>query len=456
MRLTRILGLIIVLLPAMLLPVPAAFPAAHAAPAALSEADVAELVAPSVLRVVTSGGMGSGVAINRGVLTSAHVVEDAERVEVVKGDGSRAPAVVRLTDTTLDLAILTTELDLRPVAMEPASRQRMGETVIVLGYPYAELLGEQPTITRGLLSAVREIDGVVFVQTDAAINPGNSGGAIVNMSGKLIGVAAFRLRGSTGLNFGVATESINAFFAPVPADGYEPDDAAQHARPIEPGAPGQERNLHTPGDNDWVTIPLQAGERFLMLAGSSSCPTRLALYGADGESTLAEDDGNGPDQSSFVRFTAREAGTHYGRVRHLYERVGVCRSYEIRATVLPGLTPDSYEPDDSMEEAHELQVDGPAQERSLHMPEDNDWLFIALNGGDRVEVFTSGRSCDTYLYFYGRDGASVLVENDDYGFSVTSRVEYPVAESGTYYVRVRHFDENGACDSYQVGARLLA
>ena len=156
--------------------------------------------------------------MHRGVLTNAHVVDDADRVEVVKSDGSRATAVVTLTDSTLDLAILTTEMDLRPVQMEPARRQRSGETLMVLGYPYSELLGEQPTITRGLLSGVREIDGVVLVQTDAAMNSGSSGGAIVNMSGKLIGVAAFSVRDSIGLNFGIATESIHAFFTAVPAE----------------------------------------------------------------------------------------------------------------------------------------------------------------------------------------------------------------------------------------------
>lgn len=458
MRLARVLGFVIVLLPALLLPVPVLSPAAHAAAAtALTEADVAELVAPSVVQVVTSDGMGSGVAIHRGVLTNAHVVDDADRVEIVKSDGSRATAVVSLSDSTLDLAILTTELDLRPVQMEPARRQRLGETLIVLGYPYADLLGEQATLTRGLLSAVREIDGVVLVQTDAAMNSGSSGGAIVNMSGKLIGVAAFSVRDSIGLNFGIATESIDAFFTPVPADGYEPDNSPQHAGLLEPGAPPQQRNLHVPGDNDWVTIPLQAGERIRLLAGSYTCATYLYLYAPDGVSILAEGDSSGPTLSSMVRSTAPETGTYYGRVRHLNEQAGVCRTYEISATVLAALAPDGYEPDDSMEGAYELEVNGPVQERNLHMPGDNDWLFVTLTIGDRVEIFTSGRSCDTYLYLYGDDAITVLVENDDHGFSMSSLVGYTAAESGTYYVRVRHFDEStGTCDSYQVGARLLA
>jgi len=456
MRVARILGLVVVLLSALLAPVPVVSGAANIA-AALTEADVAELVAPSVVQIVTSDGMGSGVAINRGVLTSAHVVDDADRVEIVKSDGSRATALVSLSDSTLDLAILTTEMDLRPVQMEPARRQRFGETLMVLGYPYGELLGEQPTITRGLLSGIREIDGVVLVQTDAAMNSGSSGGAIVNMSGKLIGVAAFSVRDSIGLNFGIATESIHAFFTAVPADGYEPDDSPQHARLLEPGAPPQERNLHVPGDNDWVIIPLQAGERIRLLAGSQACATHLYLYGPDGASILAENDSSGPSLSSIIRSTALETGTYYGRVRHLNEQAGVCRTYEISATVLAALAPDDYEPDNSMEGAHELEVNGTVQDRNLHMPGDNDWLFVALTIGDRVEISTSGRACDTHLYLYGEDAVTVLVENDDHGFSMSSLVRYTAAESGTYYVRVRHFDEEtGTCDSYQVGASFLA
>src|SRR5581483_7396513 len=91
-------------------------------------------------------------------------------------------------------------------------------------------------LTRGVLSAVRQTpEGVVQVQTDAPMNEGNSGGPILDMDGKVVGIAQQIVVGATGLNLGVATESIQPFLAapasslkPSPSlgpDAYEPDDA---------------------------------------------------------------------------------------------------------------------------------------------------------------------------------------------------------------------------------------
>ena len=82
----------------------------------------------------------------------------------------------------------------------------------MFGYPTPDQLGGQATLTRGLISAIRQDEKeTLLVQTDATMNPGNSGGPMVDLQGNLVAVAVFGVRDTTGLNFGVATESIQSF-----------------------------------------------------------------------------------------------------------------------------------------------------------------------------------------------------------------------------------------------------
>ena len=225
-------------------PIPTAIPSPTAAPPAVvsapSEADVAAQVVPSVVRIVAGTSGGSGVKIDRGVLTNEHVVSGAARVEVVTRDGTRSPATVARTSKKYDLALLLTEAPLPALEFEAARDQRQGDTVLALGYPRTDALGSgQATLTRGLISAIREDkDGVLYVQTDAALNAGSSGGALVNMRGKLIGISSASVRDSELLGLAVATESIQAFLT-----GPEEAPARTTALPRSPGSSDPEGSI---------------------------------------------------------------------------------------------------------------------------------------------------------------------------------------------------------------------
>ena len=93
---------------------------------------------------------------------------------------------------------------------DPPRQQRQGDAVLALGYPLG--ISGQSTLTRGVISAFgQEPSGVKLVQTDAALNPGNSGGPIVNSRGNIIAVDEFGLKNAEGLNFGIASETVQAF-----------------------------------------------------------------------------------------------------------------------------------------------------------------------------------------------------------------------------------------------------
>jgi S1-C subfamily serine protease len=176
----------------------------------LSEADIAALVAPSVVQVLAGNKTGSGVAIGRGFITDQHVIDGADQIRIVTADGQLFDAFVARSDPGSDLALLLSEAPVSPLSLEPSSQQRQGDSVLAFGYPLG--ISGQPTLTRGVISAFRrEPSGVQLLQTDAALNPGNSGGPIVNMRGNVIAVDEFSLKNAEGLNFGIASETVQAF-----------------------------------------------------------------------------------------------------------------------------------------------------------------------------------------------------------------------------------------------------
>jgi serine protease Do len=142
-----------------------------------------------------SEGAGSGVIYSENgyIVTNNHVVEGASEVEVTTFDNHKYKAKVIGTDKRTDLAVLKVEAsNLVPAEMGNSDVVRIGEWALAVGNP----LELASTVTAGIISAKgRNIDLLgrgaaieAFIQTDAAVNPGNSGGALVDATGKLIGI----------------------------------------------------------------------------------------------------------------------------------------------------------------------------------------------------------------------------------------------------------------------------
>src|SRR5207237_3250742 len=88
-----------------------------------------------------------------------------------------------------------------------AATVRVGQEVIAIGSPLGTL---QNTVTRGIVSAIRETGNATLVQTDAAINPGNSGGPLIDRNGAAIGITTMGYMQRQGLNFAVAIDHARA------------------------------------------------------------------------------------------------------------------------------------------------------------------------------------------------------------------------------------------------------
>ena len=176
--------------------------------------------------------VGSGFVIDPDgyIMTNAHVVSGAQRVQVVlppeDADGTLTTALSgRMNVVAARIVGLASELDLALLKVDdkqlPAlplasySQLRQGETVFAFGSP----IGLRNSLTHGLVSAVaRQIDPdspLIYVQTDAPINPGNSGGPLVNIRGEVVGVNTFILSqsgGNEGLGFAIPSATARTVF----------------------------------------------------------------------------------------------------------------------------------------------------------------------------------------------------------------------------------------------------
>jgi serine protease Do len=144
------------------------------------------------------------------ILTNAHVVEDAGRVEIDLGEeGGRVPARVAGLDGATDVALLKVDGrgDLPVVPLGDSDRLEIAEWIMVVGNPF----GLSHSVTLGIVSQIGRTDispagreGYYdFIQTDASINPGNSGGPIVNLRGEVVGIATAINATGQGIGFAI-------------------------------------------------------------------------------------------------------------------------------------------------------------------------------------------------------------------------------------------------------------
>ncbi|MHA1553061.1 MAG: DegQ family serine endoprotease [Alphaproteobacteria bacterium] len=161
--------------------------------------------------------LGSGVIIDASglVVTNNHVIANADEVRVALSDKREFDAEVILKDERTDLAVLQikdAEGEMPFVEFSDSDSLLVGDLVLAIGDPF----GVGQTVTSGIVSALARTqvgvsDYQFFIQTDAAINPGNSGGALIDMSGRLVGVPTAiysRSGGSLGIGFAIPSNMV--------------------------------------------------------------------------------------------------------------------------------------------------------------------------------------------------------------------------------------------------------
>jgi len=217
-------------------------------------------VSPSVVQILVTGygpiesgergstavvigrqrAIGSGFVIDSAgyIVTNAHVVAGAQRVQVVVPEGASdgslqailaartniVPARVVGVARDIDLALLKVDnVKFAALSLAVYRNVRQGEVVLAFGSPQ----GLRNTVTLGVVSSVaRQTDPdspMVYIQTDAPINPGNSGGPLVNVEGEVIGVNTFILSqsgGNEGLGFAIPSSVVGVAYQQLRKFGH--------------------------------------------------------------------------------------------------------------------------------------------------------------------------------------------------------------------------------------------
>jgi serine protease Do len=225
-----------------------------------SVAALIKKVSPSVVQILVSGygpidsgersntavvigrqrAIGSGFVIDPAgyIITNAHVVSGAQRVQVVVPEGTSdgslqailsartniVPARIVGVARDIDVALLKVDnVTFTALPLAQYRNIRQGEVVLAFGSPE----GLRNTVTLGVVSSVaRQIDPdspMVYIQTDAPINPGNSGGPLVNVDGEVVGINTFILSqsgGNEGLGFAIPSSVVNVVYQQLRKFGH--------------------------------------------------------------------------------------------------------------------------------------------------------------------------------------------------------------------------------------------
>jgi serine protease Do len=311
--------------------------------------ELADRVSPAVVQIFVTGygvrddedpaakgepvlerSSGSGVIVDADgyIVTNAHVIENATRLEVelplaakegasgrsiIKRRGRIVGAQIVAIDRETDIAVVKVEArGLPALPFGDSDALRPGQLVLAFGSP----LGLESSVTMGVVSAVaRQLtpeDPMIYVQTDAPINPGNSGGALVDVEGRLVGVNTLiysQSGGNEGIGFAAPSNIVRNVFqqirtygrvrrgeigvaaqtvTPVLAEGLGlAGDAGVILSDVAPGSPAAQAGLQ-PGD---VILslngkPMENGRQFRINVYTHGVGEQVAIQVRRGARTL--------------------------------------------------------------------------------------------------------------------------------------------------------------------------
>jgi serine protease Do len=167
--------------------------------------------------------LGSGFIINKEgyIVTNNHVIENADKIEVILKDEKEYEAEIIGRDPNTDLALIKikSEDNFPTLKLGDSSKVKIGQWVAAIGNPF----GLDNTVTAGIVSAKGRVIGSGpyddFIQTDASINPGNSGGPLLNMDGEVIGINTAIIASGQGIGFAIPVNMAKGIIDQLKASG---------------------------------------------------------------------------------------------------------------------------------------------------------------------------------------------------------------------------------------------
>ena len=415
---------------------------------------VYQRASPAVVSIEAGNSAGSGSIISSDglILTNAHVVGIARRVNVILADGRRLDAeVIAFGDNGLDLAVLkiSGENNL-PTISFATNLVQVGQRAFAIGNPFGRFQG---TFTVGIVSRVDRERGLI--QTDAAINPGNSGGPLLNSQGELIGVntAIFsNANGSNiGIGFAIAIDRIQPFLTAVregraPRTVQRQSPTPRERRPqqislngsLVNGRLGQGSNV-LPTDNsffDLYAFEGRAGEQVQIEMTSQEIDSYLILIDADGNDLAQDDDSGGGNNARIV--TTLPADGIYLLMANSYQ-AGQAGSYNLRAR-------GNGSSNSVSQEQLILRQEGILGPGASVLPSDGSLFKIHTfegRAGQSVTINLASPDFDTYLVVLDPDDQPIGENDDASEDNSNSTLTVTLPRTGLYSIIVNAYDRQG-------------
>jgi S1-C subfamily serine protease len=163
----------------------------------------------SVVFIRTDKAIGSGFFMSSDgyIVTNAHVIENANRINALTSDRSSYDVQLVGIDELRDIALLKASGNFEFLEFADSSQLQLGKKVVAIGNP----LGLSFTVTEGIISGLdrKGTNGLSeYIQTDVSLNPGNSGGPLIDSSGKAVGINNFKLSNAEGIGFALESNAI--------------------------------------------------------------------------------------------------------------------------------------------------------------------------------------------------------------------------------------------------------
>ena len=410
-------------------PTPSPAPTATPTPAPLTASAIFDLISGSVAYLETSLASGSGFLIEGNYLvTNAHVVWPFDRIRVVFQDGTEFEDVPVVDwDLMADLAVIgPIETDLTPLELVDGEDQIIGADVYLIGYPGEVDEFPKATITRGLISRMRESEllDVSFFQSDALVAGGQSGGVLVSEKGDVIGVSGFKF---TEAGFALVASAIDlrprveGLIA-----GQDVDGLGSRAVPLEGGELHQYTSLSTEWDEAVYVLYEPEGTEFeVELQGEAD--GGFLLVDPYGYSELYADDNYRGGEEGSIDLPAE--APYFLRVFQKQRATGV---YQLTTSHPVALL---EEKDDGRGLRWGNTVLG-----SIDYPGDVDYYEFSLRAGDVVNIRVESTMIDPVVEVGGSVfSVDQYVWDDDSGgglFGTDAELTYQVLNSTPFYVTV--------------------
>ena len=412
-------------------PTQTATPTLTPTPAPLTPAQIFETLSPIVAFIDTPTGSGSGVLIaDAYLLTNAHVVWPFEEVRVVFADGEEfLDAPVINVDLMADLAIIG-PLNTEKIGAPLVNGEDLviGTDVFLLGYPGEVNDFPQPTITRGLISRLREWDslGITYFQSDATIGGGQSGGMLVSELGDVIGISGFYFSEASFALVASASDILPRVEKLIA--GEQNDQIGTWQLPL--GKPGR--------NSDFVNLNGYWDQSVFLLNEPEKTEIEIELDG-DQDGILSVIDLYG---YSLIYADESFSGTEFGQ-----------ESTQLNAPHFVIIEQDNFStaflrfdsnqtliPYAEATDNHRLNL-GDEVYAKIDFPGDRDVFKISLNEGQIINIQVDSVLIDPFVWIVPDRPFSddELISDDDSGqgvFGLNAELTYKAPESGRYNILV--------------------